>query len=205
MTSRESSSGGDGFYHLYDEVKYADNGGYGPILYAAITSVSRFLDKSIAGIEYVDPTATDLETQNARLSCNGINYKHFIEGYKRLSTYGKINGGTYYCSTSCTCHTYDESDPDSKLGWACTDECTNCTKDCRRCHAELIGVEGYASYANSDGMVPVTEELQEFLYNFVQHPASNFFRDGMGDLEKQGYQAPSGSEWLIMCYYYDMQ
>jgi hypothetical protein len=54
-------------------------------------------------------------------------------------------------------------------------------------------------------MVPVTEELQEFLYNFVQHPMSNFFRDGMGDLEKQGYQAPSGSEWLIMCYYYDMQ
>ena len=199
------SKGGDGFYHLYDEVKYAETDGYGPILYAAITSTSRFLDKSIAGIEYVDPNATDLESQNARLSCNGINYKHFIEGYTQLSTYGKINGGTYYCSTNCTCHTYDQSDPASKLGWACTDECTNCTKDCRRCPAELIGVEGYRSYANSDGMVPVTEELQEFLYNFVQHPASNFFRDGMGDLEKQGYQAPSGSEWLIMCYYYDMQ
>ncbi len=199
------SKGGDGFYHLYDEVKYAETDGYGPILYAAITSASRFLDKSIAGIEYVNPNAAELESQNARLSCNGINYKHFIEGYTQLSTYGKINGGTYYCSSACTCHTYDENDSESKLGWACTDECTNCTKDCRRCPAELVGVEGYASYANSDGMVPVTEELQEFLYNFVQHPASNFFRDGMGDLEKQGYQAPSGSEWLIMCYYYDMQ
>lgn len=202
------SKGGDGFYHLYDETKYGDTGGYGPILYAAITSTTKFLDKPIYRIEYSNPGAENLETQNAALSAGGVNYKHFIEGYALLSTYGKINGGTYYCTTDCTCHTYDESNPDSALGWACTEECTNCTSDCRRCPAELIGVEGYASYANSDGLVPVTEELKDFLYAFASK--QQYFYDGKGYLDGKSwngsyYQAPGGSEWLFACYYYEAE
>ena len=204
----EKSKGGDGFYHVYDEVKYAQTGGYGPILYAAITSTTRFIDKPIAYIEYVNQSAASLETQNAALSIGGVNYKHFIEGYTLLSTYGKINGGTYYCSSDCTCHKYDASDPDSALGWACTTECQNCTKNCRRCPAELIGVEGYASYANSDGLVPVTEELKDFLYAFASK--QQYFYDGKGYLDGSAwdgwyYQAPGGSEWLFACCYYELK
>jgi hypothetical protein len=204
----EKSKGGDGFYHVYDEEKYAQTGGYGPILYAAITSTTRFIDKPIAYIEYVNQSAASLETQNAALSIGGVNYKHFIEGYTLLSTYGKINGGTYYCSSDCTCHKYDASDPDSALGWACTTECQNCTKNCRRCPAELIGVEGYASYANSDGLVPVTEELKDFLYAFASK--QQYFYDGKGYLDGSAwdgwyYQAPGGSEWLFACCYYELK
>ena len=203
----DKSKGGDGFYHLYDEEKYAATGGYGPILYAAITSTTRFLDKAISVIEYSNPGAANLETQNAALSIGGVNYKHFIEGYALLSTYGKINGGTYYCVTDCPCHKYDEQDPDSALDWACPEECTECNSNCRKCPAELIGKEGYASYANSDGMVPVTEEMKDFLYAFASK--QQYFYDGKGYLDGRDwngsyYQAPGGSEWLFACYYYDL-
>ena len=193
----------DGFYHVYDEEKYADNGGFGPILYAHVTSVSRFIDRAFSNIEY----NASGETINAALSAGGKNYKHFIEGYTQLSTMGNINGGTYYCVSECPCH-----DASSSEGWACTPECTGCHESCRRCPEELIGHEGYQAYANSDGLVAVTEELKEFLYAYCNKEI--FFYDGLGTWENKlikgdgteyYIQSKGGSGWLFACVYYDLK
>ena len=196
----EKKDGGDGFYHMYDEEKYAESGGYGPILYANVTSACRFIDTSFYNIEYRDG-----DVINNALSVGGYNYKHFIEGYTRLSTFGNINGGSYYCVEACRCHDADVETKD----WACTKECTSCLTDCRRIPEELVGFEGYASYANSDGVVPVTEELKEFLYHYANSPRAQLFRDGAGYVDGKDwdgimYQAPTGSEWLFACLYYEL-
>ena len=195
----EKKDGGDGFYHMYDEEKYADNGGFGPILYANITSVCRFIDAPFSTIEYRGD-----EVINNALSVGNLNYKQFIEGYDKLATYGNINGGSYYCVSVCPCHNQSQS----TKNWACDEECTTCLDDCRRCPAELIGKKGYASYANSDGVVPVTEELKEFLYAYANSPRAQLFRDGAGYIDGADwggvrYQAPTGSEWLFACLYYE--
>ena len=194
----EKSKGGDGFYHVYDPEKYPDTDGYGPILYAYITKPCRFIDVAFSRIEYNNKG----EVINAALSANGLNYKHFIEGYTQLATFGNINGGSYYCSSECTCH------EGTTEGWACTKECTNCKSDCRRIPEELIGHEGYQAYANSDGLVPVTEELKEFLLNYSAKEI--FFYDGKGTLESNPldgkyYQAVKGSGWLFACAYYEQK
>lgn len=194
--------GGDGFYHVYDEEKYAQTNGYGPILYANITTKIRFLDRAFTEIEYSNPNVDALETMNAALTISGVNYKHFIEGYTVLSTFGKINGSTYYCTAECPCHNAAESIEN----WACTTECTSCTKDCRRCPEELIGNEGYQQYANSDGMVPVTEELKEFLKSFALK--QKYFWDGKGYLDSMSwggryFQSGTASIWLFACAYYE--
>lgn len=204
------SQGGDGFYHLYDETKYPETNGYGPILYGYINAPTFFIDRAFNGIEYVNPSAEALETMNAALSVGGKNYKHFIEGYTKLSTMGRINGGTYYCVSDCTCH-----DPSVKEGWACPAKrdssgklvkCEKCHKDCRPCPEELIGNEGYQAYANSDGLVPVTEELREFFDAYCDK--EKYFYDGKGYIDSRSYggtyyQAVDGSGWLFACAYYE--
>lgn len=195
----EKDQGGDGFYHVYDEEKYPETGGYGPILYANITSACRFIDRAFSRIEYDN----NGDTINAALSVNGLNYKHFIEGYTYLSTFGNINGGSYYCVSECTCHNAAQGVKD----WACTEACTNCHADCRRCPEELVGHEGYQSYVNKDGMAPVTQELQRFLAAYCAK--ETFFWDGRGTLEVSAqngkyYQAAGGSGWLFACAYYDI-
>jgi len=190
--------GGDGFYHVYDKAKYPETEGYGPILYANITTVTRFLDRAFSVIEYDSKG----ETINAALTINGVNYKHFIEGYTKLATFGNTNGVGYYCASDCPCHDATVSTAD----WACTDECTECKADCRRIPAELIGNEGYQQYANSQGMVPVTEELRDFLVGYSNKEM--FFWDGLGTLEKSPYngayyQAVGDSGWLFACAYFE--
>ena len=74
----------------------------------------------------------------------------------------------------------------------------------------MIGFEGYQAYANSDGAVPVTEELKEFLYNYANSARAQLFRDGDGYIDGsswggKNYQAPSGSEWLFACFYYELK
>lgn len=193
----ETDRGGDGFYHVYDTEKYADTNGYGPVLYAAITSPTRFIDVAFNKIEYRNG-----ETINAAIaSVGGVNYKHFIEGYTFLSTFGNINGGSYYCVESCPCHNQAEG----TANWACPEGCTECLSECRKCPEALIGNEGYQSVANRDGMVPVTEELKEFLAAYSQK--QTFFYDGKGTLENEPfngryYQAVKGSDWLFACAYY---
>lgn len=194
----EKSKGGDGFYHLYDKEKYPETDGYGPILYAYITKPCRFIDRAFSEIEYNNKG----EVINAALSINGYNYKHFIEGYTKLATFGNINGGSYYCVSECTCH------EGTTVGWACTSDCTNCLSDCRRIPKELIGHEGYQAYANSDGLVPVTEELKVFLYEYMFKEV--FFYDGKGTIENsvfngKQFQAVDKSGWLFACAYYEQK
>lgn len=193
----EIEKGGDGFYHVYDKEKYPDTEGYGPILYANITSACRFIDKAFTDIEYgsnaMDGTATII---NSALSINGKNYKHFIEGHTQLVKFG------YYCVSSCPCHASSQENTD----WACTPDCTKCDKECRRCPEELIGHEGYRAYANDDGMVAVTAELKEFLLGYCEKQI--FFYDGRGTLEDGPingvyYQAVGESGWLFACAYYE--
>ena len=194
--------GDDGFYHLYDEEKYAQTDGWGPIIYAHITSACRFLD-ACTQIEYRNG-----ETINSALTVGGVNYKHFIEGYTALSTYGAVskNGGSYYCNADCPCHTYDANDESTWRGWACTEACNEpgCA-DCRKIPVELVGFEGYQAYANSDGLVPVTEELKTFLNRFSK--ANQYFYDGEGWIENNNLgiriDAYPDSEWLFACAYYE--
>ncbi|MBQ2769592.1 MAG: hypothetical protein IJF44_06440 [Clostridia bacterium] len=194
----ETDKGGDGFYHVYDKDLYPETDGYGPILYANVTSANRFLDRAFTQIEY----NSNGETINSALTVNGLNYKHFFEGYTFLSTYGNINGGSYYCSNVCPCHDASQG----TANWACPPTCGNCDRECRKCPTELIGHEGYQAYANSDGVVAVTEELKEFLLGYCTKQM--FFYDGTGTLEKQPYngvyyQAVGQSGWLFGCVYYE--
>lgn len=190
------SEGGDDFYHVYSLEKYPETNGYGPILYANITSTNRFVDRPFNLIDYNDKG----EVVYFNLVANGVDYKHFIEGYTALATQGKINGGSYYCVNECTCH------GSSTTGRACTDECTTCHADCRRIKEELIGFEGYQYYANTDGRVPVTAELKDFLVDYASK--QQFFYDGIGTAEKYGvggklFQAVGTSGWLFGCCYYE--
>ena len=213
----EKKHGGDGFYHVYDTVKYAETDGYGPILYAYITEPCRFIDRPFNMIEY----RASGEIINAALSAGGKNYKHLIEGYTKLATFGNINNGSYYCSSDCTCHDASVTTSD----WVCaakrvekTDangntvvsyvKCEKCMPDCRPCPEELIDFEGYQAYCNSDGLVPVTPELKEFLAAYCKKEM--FFNDGRGTYETQlvdgkQFQAAGMSGWLFACAYYEKQ
>ncbi len=200
------SEGGDDFYHVYDTQKYASTGGYGPILYANITSELRLISTrenkiSFISIEYGGDRESG-DVINAALTVGGVNYKHFIEGYTFLSTFGNINDATYYCVGECPCHSLATS----RLDWACSEDCQSCHENCRSCPAELVGNEGYQSIANSDGMVAVTEELKVFLEEFVK--SKNYFLDGEGFLDSDAvdgkyYQAVNDSGWLFTCTYYE--
>lgn len=83
MGSRFKLNKADGFYHLYDEKQYADNGGYGPVLYAKITKPSEVLYSVDYGftsnlinlaIEYHDPFNYNLIIYK--------DYNKFIDTYK---------------------------------------------------------------------------------------------------------------------------
>ncbi len=191
-----ASEGGDDFYHLYDEEKYASNGGYGPILYAYITKTipefQTFIDSAFIDMDNIEETRP-----SSRIAVGGIDYKHFIEGYSRLSARDYVNGSSYYCAPTCPCHITENPE----TGWACPPTCQDCSPSCRRCPAELIGNEGYQSMANSDGLVPVTKELRDFLQSYVFE--RRFFYDGIGWMEGYGYQAIGESGWLMACAYYE--
>ena len=203
----KSEEGGDGFYHLYDLEKYPETDGYGPILYAYITENSRFIDRPFNRIEYKGNTS---ESLNNALTAGGYNYKVLIEGYTYLSTLGSVNEGGYFCIPECTCHNASDS-----AGWACPAtrdadgkliKCQNCHAECRPCPPELVGFEGYQYYCNSDGLVPVTEELRDFLYAYCMK--ETFFYDGTGTFEKRpvdgkNFQSVDESGWLFACAYYE--
>ena len=203
----EKNDGGDGFYHLYDKEKYSETDGYGPILYAYITENTRFVERAFNRIEYKGDTSEPL---NNALTAGGYNYKVLIEGYTALSTLGSIKDGTYFCVPDCTCHSAS-----TDTGWACIGtydsegkliKCADCDNNCRPCPPELVGFEGYQYYCNSDGLVPVTEELRDFLYAYCMKEL--FFYDGAGRFEQNAvggklYQAVEESGWLFACAYYE--
>ena len=203
----EKNDGGDDFYHLYDLEKYPETDGYGPILYAYITENSRFLERPFNRIEY---SGNSSESLNSALTAGGYNYKVLIEGYTHLSTLGSVNDGGYFCVGTCPCHASGGTE-----GWACAAtrdadgnlvKCPNCDADCRPCPPELVGFEGYQYYCNSDGLVPVTQELRDFLYAYCMK--ETFFYDGTGRYEKtpvggKYFQAVDESGWLFGCAYYE--
>lgn len=63
---------------------------------------------------------------------------------------------------------------------------------------------GYADYANSDGLCPVTEELKEFLQKFSV--SQRYFNDGNGWIEYNStspIDAAEADQWLFACAYYE--
>ena len=174
----------DGFYHVYDEVKYAAYGGWGPILYANITVATLFIDQPFNLIE-------SMGNKNLTLSSGTENYKLFIEGYGALIG----NGVSYFCLQDCPCI---ESN-----GGCCPTEknCTKCTEDCRHIPAKYIGQMGYSDIA-IEGRCPVTEELKDFLQKYSV--SQKLFSDGNGWAEQKTprYDAYEDSQWLFACGYY---
>lgn len=199
--------GGDGFYHLYDTKKYPETNGYGPVLYASIYSNTPYVDSPISSIESHGNKSLTIVTKEGEK----INYKHFIEGYSKLSTRSEeFTGGSYYCSEYCPCHEGKDTD------MACTDACTQCVTDCRRIKPELIGCEGLKRYQNSDGLVAVTEEVKTFLFRFCGGMYPPYFSDGEGWCEIKGLtkeingmkvhctiDSDDESIWLFACVYYE--
>jgi hypothetical protein len=178
----EAEDGGDGVYHVYDPDKYPETGGYGPILVAYITVACDFVDKAFTEIEYVG---------NSALTVNGYeNHKQFIEGYAALASQG------YYCVDDCPCHRPGDTYK------ACPTGCPNCKRQCTNVPADMIGQAGYASRANADGVVAVTQELAEFLQKFAV--SQRYFADGDGWAEKGSnpIYAYEDGQWLFACAYY---
>ncbi len=176
----ERSEGGDGVYHVYDEEKYSSTGGYGPILFAYIDSPCAYLETSLTHIE---------DAGNNALTVSGgtENYRQFIKGFEWVAE------GGFYCNFDCPCHK-DEST------LACLSGCTTCKPQCRPCPEELFGKEGYAQWCNSDGVVPVTPELKEFLQKFAI--SGSYFADGEGHVDREGIYAYEDSQWLFACGFY---
>ncbi len=196
------NEGGDGYYHLYDEVEYAANGGYGPILYAKISNPCRFMESPFTEVEYSGNKALTLS--------NGTeNYKLFIEGFDSLNSYtlssSNPNGiPPYFCVLECPCR---ESGCDSLsiigVTGACITGCERCHPDCRNIAVEAMGHKGYGDYTNSDGCYAVTEELKDFLqkYSISQW----LFFDGQGIVETHPtikVFASEDDQWLFACGYY---
>ncbi len=183
--------GGDGFYHIYDEVEYAEHNGWGPTLYARITTPT-IAGYSLNRVEWMGSGNNMLSLQSGNAYHR---YKQFIEGFKSLTSIHEGWKGSNYCVNNCPCHK-DEANP----VWACEEYCAQCSINCTQCPPELYGMPGYADAVNCDGVYPVTEELKTFLQLFAE--CHNLFCDGTGDLEKEGLDSDQGSMWLwAVCYY----
>lgn len=157
-----------GFYHKYNEQLYADNPygygvGFGPILYADITSSMRtkIMDDPFSTVEYRGNKVLTVS--------NGTeNYKLFIESFDGADKMSiQVLGGGIEC--------------DEKL-------------------KHLIG---YASLVNSDGAVPVTEELKEFLQKYAINQAMFMDGDGWAERAENPYQSTENDQWLFACGYYE--
>ena len=178
----------DGYYHVFDAVKYAQYGGWGPILYANISVPTDFIDSAFNEIEYAGNKALTVS--------NGTeNYKLFIEGYNRLTQGSGEKVGAYFCVSNCQCLATN--------GGVCAieDNCKKCTADCRHIHKRYIGQRGYADIAIG-GRCPVTEELKDFLQKYSV--SQKLFSDGNGWAEQHvpRYDAYEDSQWLFACGYY---
>lgn len=194
----EKSEGGDGYYHLYSEADYPETHGYGPILYAHVTSACRFMDTAFHQVEYAGNKALTV-------SKGTENYKLFIEGFAALLPDPPGDSGPYFCVTNCPCR-LEGTCGSAALGLgvgACTEECTKCHASCRRCPEEAMGKAGYADFVNSDGVYAVTAELQEFLQKYSINQL--LFYDGNGFVETHptvSVFAAEEDQWLFACGYY---
>ena len=218
----------DGYYHLYDSV----NDTYGPILYANISSPTRFL-----GENGITPLTGVESAGNKVLTINGNqNYKLFIEGIPGLLIDPpSMDLGPYFCVLDCPCRNerFDDGDGEDPCIGVCGQSCSKCSPDCRHLsdktmelfkdtadedyvyidvlYADGIArtvrmpkwLMGYSHFTNSDGVYAVTEELQLFLQNFCT--TQLLFFDGKGWVETHDvYKVFAGEEaqWLFACGYY---
>ena len=199
------SEGGDNYYHVFNTEMYPETHGYGPVLYAYVSEACRFVDASF--------TTVETRGNKALTVSNGTeNYKLFIEGFEALLEDPPGDNGPYFCVTNCpcrlegTCESYDPTIVEEKYGnavGACTDACTKCHVDCRRCPAEAMGKPGYADCVNSDGVHAVTEELKQFLQKYSVNQL--LFMDGNGFVETNpsvSVYAAEDDQWLFACGYY---
>lgn len=188
--------GGDGYYHVYSTAEYPDTHGYGPILYAKISSPCRFLTDAFTTLEYNGNKALTL-------SDGTENYKLFIEGFDALNS--TFLGSPYFCTTDCPCRrngTCDSMDIIGSVG-ACVTGCTGCHQDCRNIPEDLIGQKGYGDYTNSDGCYAVTEELKEFLQKYSISQLLFFDGDGYVETHESIHIfAEEEDQWLFACGYY---
>ena len=89
-------------------------------------------------------------------------------------------------------------------GYESLKECSYMGPDGIFNYSQYEGIEGYADYANKDGVVPVTEELKDFLQKLSI--SQLYFRDGNGWCETHDvYPTDSIEEdqWLFACGYYN--
>ena len=192
-----------GFYHLYSLEDYPESNGYGPILYAHISTATVFTDAPFTTIE-------DAGNKCLSVYIDGKleNHKLFIQGIADLLV-DPTNGGTnleatvgpYFCAPTCPCRVAGELK--GGCAGACDFSCTQCLDTCRRCPTEGLDCVGYAGVANSDGLAPVTAELQRFLQYFAI--SQSYFIDGGGWVETQAtppYHAGQDDQWLFACCYY---
>ncbi len=195
--------GGDGYYHLYNEQDYPETGGYGPILYAKISSPTRFIENPFTTLEYAGNKALTL-------SDGTENYKLFIEGYAYLNSYTlsdtNPNGKPpYFCTLECLCRVEGTNDSVAITGevGCCITGCEKCHPDCNNLPEEAIGHKGYGNYTNSDGCYGVTEELKDFLQKYSV--SQLLFFDGNGFVETHetiSVYAAEDDQWLFACGYY---
>ena len=179
----EISEGGDGVYHVFDEEKYPETGGYGPVLVVYITEACRFIDRSFTTIE---------EAGNSALVVNGThNYRLLIKGYATMASEG------YFCMTNCPCYM-------TGCGGGCLAGCADCSSDCTHPTEAEMNVRGYADLVNADGVAPVTREIKDFLQGFAI--TQRYFADGDGWVESNSINpidAYEDSQWLFACGYYN--
>ncbi len=197
--------GGDGYYHLYSTADYPETHGYGPILYAKISSPCRFLGLPFTTLEY--------QGNKALTVSNGTeNYKLFIEGYDALNSYSlsasNPNGiPPYFCTLDCPCRKEGTNDSVAITGevGSCIIGCEKCHPDCNNLPRELIGQKGYGDYTNADGCYAVTEELQQFIQKYSINQLLFFDGDGFVEThETIQIFAEEEDQWLFACGYYKL-
>jgi len=71
------------------------------------------------------------------------------------------------------------------------------------CDEKLKHLIGYASIVNSDGAVPVTEELRDFLQKYAINQAMFMDGDGWAERADNPYQSTENDQWLFACGYYE--
>lgn len=208
---------GDGFYHVYDEIKYASTEGFGPILYAMVTMPNRFIPENggegiwpITMIESAGNKALSVAVKDEEGNIKLRNHKIFLEGYRKILNNGS-SGFPYFCSDDCTCEhaqtgsTFESAaNPGQTMqSGVCLTDCATCTSDCLNCPEEVFQTFGYADVAVGDGVFPVTQEMQLFLQQFAI--SQRYFMDGNGWAElylQPTIDCAEADQWLFGCVYY---
>lgn len=163
----------------------------GPVLYAYIAEPCRFIDTAFTQIEYRGNKALTV-------SSGTENYKLFIEGFSALIVDPPSPDiGPYFCVLTCPCRVLGNQE---HFG-ACAPGCTECSPDCRPCPEDGLSMPGYGNKCNENGVVPVTQELKDFLQKYSV--SQRLFNDGNGWVETSSHiYATEDDQWLFACTYY---